>query len=188
MVAFPAAFTMAALALPLVLTLYGDDWRRAAAPLAFVSIWAGLASLASMPGVVLKALGRSWLLAATGIMQIAILFPAVWVAAGYNITAVAAVQVAEKTVSLALLGAIIGRILGIPWHATFTAGAPALALSALMAAALYPLTTALPPGLAVATAIPLAALVYLALLRRFMPDGFRMLVAPLRERATPVAK
>ena len=81
MVAFPAAFGMAALALPLVLTFYGEEWRAAAAPLAFVAIWAGLASLASMPGAVFKALGRSWLLAATGVMQIAILFPAIWFAA-----------------------------------------------------------------------------------------------------------
>ena len=180
MVAFPAAFAMAALALPLVLTLYGEEWRAAAEPLAFVAIWAGLASLASMPGAVFKALGRSWLLAATGIMQIAILFPVVWVAADYSITAVAAAQVAEKTVSLALLGVIIGRILGIPWYSTFTAGAPALALSAVMAAILYPLTTTLPPAAALGIGIPLAALVYLALLRRFIPDGFRKLARPLR--------
>jgi O-antigen/teichoic acid export membrane protein len=186
MVAFPAAFAMAALALPLVLSLYGERWRPAAEPLAFVAIWAGLASLASMPGAVLKALGRSWLLAATGIMQIAILFPAIWVAANFSITAVAAAQVAEKTVSLALLGVVIGRILGIPWHATFTAGAPALALSALMAAALYPLTTTLPPALALAVGIPVAGLVYLALLRRFIPDGFRILVAP--RTGVPVSK
>jgi hypothetical protein len=74
-------------------------------------------------------------------------------------------------------------MLGIPWHATFTAGAPALALSALMAGALYPLGTALPPELAVAVGIPLAALAYLALLRRFVPDGFQMLARPLRARA-----
>jgi lipopolysaccharide exporter len=183
MVAFPAAFAMASLALPLVLTLYGQEWRAAAEPLALVSIWAGLASLASMPGAVFKALGRSWLLAATGIMQIAILFPAILVAANYSITAVAAAQVAEKTVSLALLGVIIGRILGIPWYSTFTAGAPALALSALMAGALYPLTTTLPPALALAIGIPFAALVYLALLRRFVPDGFKKLVRPLRMTA-----
>jgi O-antigen/teichoic acid export membrane protein len=180
MVAFPAALGMAALAVPLVLTLYGEEWRAAAAPLALVSLWAGLASLASMPGAVFKALGRSWLLAATGIMQIAILFPAIWFAADYGITAVAGVQVVEKTVSLALLGAIIGRILGIPWYATFKAGAPALALSVLMAAALYPLARALPPAAALAVGIPFAALVYLGMLRRFIPDGFRRLVRPLR--------
>jgi lipopolysaccharide exporter len=183
MVAFPAAFAMAALAVPLVLTLYGEEWRSAAAPLALIAIWAGVASLASMPGAVLKALGRSWLLLATGIMQIAILFPALWVAADFSITAVAAAQVVAQTLCLALLGVVIGRILGIPWHATFTAGAPALALSALMAAALYPLGTALPPALAVAVGIPFGALVYFALLRRVMPDGLRRLLRPLRESA-----
>jgi PST family polysaccharide transporter len=181
MVAFPAAFAMAALALPLVLTLYGEEWRSAAEPLALISIWAGLASLASLPGSVFKALGRSWLLTATGVMQIAILFPAIWFAADYSITAVAAAQVAEKTVSLALLGVIIGRILGIPWYATFSAGAPAVALSAVMGGVLYGLGTLVPAGVAVAVGIPLGALLYLALLRHLMPDGFRMLLLPLRE-------
>jgi lipopolysaccharide exporter len=179
MVAWPAALGMAALALPLVLTLYGEQWRSAAAPLAFVSIWAGLASLASMPGAVLKALGRSWLLTATGVMQIAILFPAILLAAPYGITAVAASQVVEKTISLALLGVVIGRVLGIPWHAAFTAGAPALALSAVMAGALYALSSALPPGAAVAVGLPLGAAVYLVLLRRVVPDGFSVLARPL---------
>jgi lipopolysaccharide exporter len=186
MVAFPAALGMATLAVPLVLTLYGEKWRAAAAPLACVAIWAGLASLASMPGAVMKALGRSWLLTATGIMQIAILFPVVWFAADYGITAVAASQVAEKALSLALLGVIIGRILDIPWYATFTAGAPALGLSAVMAAALYPLAEALPPAAALAVGIPFGALIYLALLRRLMPGSWRMLTAPLR-RERPAA-
>jgi lipopolysaccharide exporter len=179
MVAWPAALGMAALALPLVLTLYGEQWRDSAAPLAFIAVWAGLASLASMPGAVLKALGRSWLLFATGIMQIAILFPAIWFSAPYGITAVAASQVAEKTVSLALLGVVIGRVLGIPWHAAFTAGAPALAVSAATAAALYALAVALPPAAALAIGIPLGVALYLALLRRVVPEGFRMLARPL---------
>lgn len=179
MVAWPAALAMAALALPLVLTLYGEQWRSAAAPLALISVWAALASLASMPGAVFKALGRSWLLTATGIMQVAILFPAIWFAAPYGITAVAASQVAEKTVSLALLGVVVGRVLSIPWYATFTAAAPALGLSGLMAAVLYGLAATLPPGLALAVGIPLGAALYLLLLRRVVPDGFGMLTRPL---------
>jgi PST family polysaccharide transporter len=190
MVAWPAALGMAALALPLVLTLYGETWRSAAAPMAFVALWAGLASLASMPGAILKALGRSWLLTATGVMQVAILFPAILLAAPYGITAVAAAQVAEKTVSLALLGVVIGRILRVPWHAAFTAGAPALGLSVVMAGALYALSVALPPAAAVAIGLPLGAALYLVLLRRVVPDGFRMLSRPLiglrRRTAEPV--
>jgi hypothetical protein len=132
-----------------------------------------------MPGAVLKALGRSWLLFATGIMQVAILFPAIWFSAPYGITAVAASQVAEKTVSLALLGVVIGRVLGIPWYAAFTAGAPALAVSAATAGVLYALAVALPPVAALAIGIPLGTALYLALLRRVVPEGFRMLARPL---------
>jgi O-antigen/teichoic acid export membrane protein len=179
MVAWPAAFSMSALALPLVLTLYGERWRSAAEPMALVALWAGLASMATMPGAVFKALGRSWLLTATGVMQVAILFPAIWFAAPYGITAVAGAQVAEKTVSLALLGVVAGRVLGVPWHASFTAGAPALGLSVAMGGALYSLAAALPHGAALAVGIPLGAAVYLALLRRLVPDGFHMLVRPL---------
>jgi lipopolysaccharide exporter len=181
MVAWPAAIGMAALALPLVLTLYGEEWRDAAAPMALVAIWAGLASLATMPGSVFKALGRSWLLTATGVMQIAILFPAIWFAAPYGITAVAAAQVAEKALSLTLLGVIAGRVLGIRWYATFEAAAPALALSAVMGAILYALAAAAPPGLAVAIGIPLGAVLYLLLLRRVVPEAFGALMSPLRE-------
>ncbi len=179
MVAWPAAIGIAALALPLVLTIFGEKWRSAAAPMAFVAIWAGLASLASMPGAVFKALGRSWLLTWTGVMQIAILFPAIWFAAPHGITAVAASQVAEKTVSLTLLGVIISRILGIRWYATFVAAAPALALSLVMGGVLYGLAAVLPPPAAVAVGIPFGATIYLSLLRWVVPDGFEMLVRPL---------
>jgi lipopolysaccharide exporter len=180
MVAWPAAMGMAALALPLVLVLYGEEWRDAAAPMALVAIWAGLAALATMPGSVFKALGRSWLLTATGVMQIAILFPAIWFAAPYGITAVAGAQVAEKTLSLTLLGVIAGRVLGIRWYATFEAAAPALALSAVMGAVLYALAATAPPGVAVAIGIPLGAALYLLLLRRVVPEAFGVLVRPLR--------
>ena len=181
LVAFPAAFGMAALALPLVLTLYGEAWRSSAAPLAWIAIWAGLASLASMPGAVMKALGRSWLLTATGLMQIAILFPAIWIAAEFSITAVAASQVAAQTLSLGLLGVVIGRLLDLPWYAAFTAGAPALALSAVMAGAVYPLTLVLPPAPALAVGLPLSALLYLLGLKLFMPQTLETLVRPLRD-------
>jgi lipopolysaccharide exporter len=179
MVAWPAALGMAALALPLVLTLYGDKWRSAADPMALVAIWAGVGSLATMPGAVFKALGRSWLLTATGVMQIAILFPAVWFAAPYGITAVAASQVAEKTVSLALLGVVVGRVLSLPWYATFAAAAPAFGLSLVMAGVLYGVAAALAPGAAVALGIPLGAVLYLGLLRTVVPDRFEMLARPL---------
>ena len=144
-----------------------------------MAVWAGLAALATMPGAVFKALGRSWLLTATGVMQMAILFPAIWFAAPHGIAAVAAVQVGEKTVSLTLLGVITGRVLGLRWYASFEAAAPALGLSALMGATLYGLTLTVPPGAALAIGIPLGAGLYLVLLRQVVPDGFGLLARPL---------
>ena len=181
--AMPAALGMAALAVPLVVVLYGEQWRPSAAPLAYIALWAGLASLATMPGAVFKALGRSWLLTATGVMQIAILFPAVWFAADFGVTAVAASQVVEKAISLALLGVIVGRVLGIAWYATFLAAAPALAISCVMAALLYGLAAIVPPLAALAVGLPLGATLYLLGLRWLVPDAYALLVRPLRERA-----
>jgi PST family polysaccharide transporter len=178
-IALPAGLGMAALAVPLVLVLYGPEWRPSAAPLAFVAIWAALASLATLPGVVFKATGRSWLLTATGVLQIAVLLPAIWIAADYGIAAVAAAQVIEKIVSLSILGVFVGRVLHIPWHTTFTASAPLLLPSIVMAGLVFLLGVLLGPLLALVFAIPLGVGVYALLLRVFAPDLFQILVAPM---------
>src|SRR4029079_17342492 len=49
-VACLAGAVMAPPALPLVLTLYGEEWRSSAAPLAFIAWWAAWAALTSLPG------------------------------------------------------------------------------------------------------------------------------------------
>ena len=177
-VALPAGLGMAALAVPLVLVLYGSEWRPSAAPLAFVAVWASLASLATLPGVVFKATGRSWLLTFTGLLQIAVLLPAIWIAADHGIAAVAAAQVVEKVISLAILGVFVGRVLRIPWYTTFTAAAPLLVPSVVMAGLVYGLGLLLEPFLALAIAIPLGAGVYALFLRLFTPDLYQILVAP----------
>jgi lipopolysaccharide exporter len=178
-VALPAGLGMAALALPIVLVLYGSEWRESALPLAFVAVWAALASLAALPGAVFKATGRSWLLTSTGLAQIAILFPLIWFAANHGIAAVAAAQVVEKTLSLAMLGVFVGKVLDIPWYTTFTTAAPILVLSVAVAALVYPLTLVLAPALALAVGIPLGFTVYAFLLRAFVPDVYRTLAAPV---------
>jgi PST family polysaccharide transporter len=190
-VAFPAAFGMAALATPIVLTLYGAQWRPSAAPLTFVALWTGLAAMASMPGAVFKALGRSWLLVATGVMQLVILLPAIWFAAPHGIAAVAAVQVLEKSISLGLLGVVVGRVLSIRWYATYLAAAPAAGLSALMALVVILAASVLSPAPALVVGTVAGVACYGVLLRAFMPDVYRKLTAPFfavarwRARLTP---
>jgi lipopolysaccharide exporter len=178
-VAFPAAFGMAALATPMVLLFYGHRWHAAAHPLMFVAVWTGLASMASLPGAVFKAMGRSWLLTATGVMQLTILVPAVLISVRWGIGAVAAAQVVEKTISLTLLSIVIGRILSIPWYATWVASARPIAMSLVTAFAVYGISRVVPPVAALAIGVPVGAWIYLSLLRLFMPDVFRKLSAPV---------
>lgn len=191
-VAFPAAFGMAALAIPIVSVFYGHRWSAAAQPMMFVAIWTGLASMASMPGAVFKAMGRSWLLTATGVMQLAILVPAVLISVHWGIGAVAASQVIEKSISLSLLGVVIGRVIRLPWYAAWLAAAPAIAMSAVAGIVVYGIARVVPPAAALTIGVPVGAWVYLALLRAFMPDVFRKLSAPLTtfitHRRTAVAE
>ena len=134
---FPAAFGMMALATPIVEVFYGREWHAAVHPLMFVAIWTGLASMASMPGAVFKATGRSWLLTATGIMQLAVLVPAVFISVHWGITAVAASQVIEKTISLTLLGIVVAPVIRVRWYASWVAAAPPIVLSAITGAIVY---------------------------------------------------
>ncbi len=181
-VAFPAAFGIAALASPIVLTFYGPAYRSSIAPLTYVAIWTGLASMASMPGAVFKAVGRSWLLTATGVMQLAILVPAIFVAVHHGIAAVAASQVIEKTISLTLLGVIVGRVLRIPWYATWVVAAPPIALSGVMGGAVWVVARLLPPVPALVAGVGFGTWCYLLLLRAFIPDVYRKIVAPVSGR------
>lgn len=183
-VAFPAAFGMAALATPIVLTLYGGEWRPSAGPMTYVAIWTGLASIASMPGAIFKALGRSWLLTATGVMQLAILFPAIWIGARHGIAAVAAAQVVEKTISLGLLGVIVGRVIGVRWYATYVAALPAVGCAAVMGAVVFVVSHTLPPVAALVAGVPAGVVCYAWLLRTFMPDVFRRVSAPVHAFVT----
>ena len=93
---------------------------------------------------------------------------------------------AEKTVSLALLGRDHRpRARTSPGTRRSTAGAPALALSALMGAVLYRWPDAAARRRARGRDPARHALVYLALLRRCVPDGFGLLMRPLRHDLPP---
>jgi len=163
----------------IVLVFYGPRWSAAAHPMMFVALWTGLASMASMPGAVFKAMGRSWLLTATGVMQLAILVPAVLISVHWGIAAVAASQVIEKTISLTLLGVVIGRVIKVPWYAAWVAAAPSIAMSAVTGGIVYGIARVLPPVAALTVGIPVGVWVYVTLLRIFMPDVFRKLATPL---------
>ena len=122
-------------------------------PLAFVAVWSALASLAALPGVVFKATGRSWLLTSTGVAADRHLLPAIWIAADHGIAAVAAAQVVEKTLSLAILGVFVGKVLRHPVVHDLHAAAPLLRSRSRWPPRL-PLASCSTPALALAVANP----------------------------------
>jgi PST family polysaccharide transporter len=178
LIAFPAGFALAALASPIVLTLYGERWAESVAPMALISIWAALSALYALPGTLFKALGRSGLLTATSLMALAVLIPALWIAAPYGIAAVAGAHVAAKLVNFVLLSIILARVLRTSWIHAVALVLPALALATAMAAVVVGLVQVLPPVLALVVGGPVGVAVYLALMQVFLPADFRA----LRER------
>jgi lipopolysaccharide exporter len=187
LVSFPVAAAVAALAVPVVVTVYGEPWRPAAVPLAFISIWAALYAATGMPGTVFKALGRAGLMTGTTIVWLVLLVPSLWLAAGVSIGAVAAAQVAVQAVYFLFLSAVVGRVLALSWLQTPAQLLPGLLVAAPVGLAVYPVGVVLPPAAALAVGFPLALAVTLVLLRVFLPDELGALVRRmrgLRERET----
>ena len=177
LLAFPAGFGIAALASPIVLTLFGARWEPSIAPLALIGVWAAVSAVATMPGSVFKAIGRSDLLTATSMAGLLLLLPALWFSAPYGIAAVAGAHVISKSVHFVLLAIVTGRMLETAWLPAVLAVVPALAMSLIMAAAVYGVALALPPLAALFVGTATGALVYLGLMRILLPREFRMLVA-----------
>ena len=175
-ISLPLGFGVAALAGPIILTLYGERWEPAIVPLGLIGIWAGLTALTGMPGSVLKALGRSGVLTATAIAHVAVALPALWVAAHYSIEAVAAAHVGTRLLNLLVSTLIVSRLLDTAWIPALVAMVPALALAVAMAAAVYPLTLVLPAPAALVVGGIAGVAVYLGLLRLVRPGDFRALV------------
>ena len=136
--------------------------------LAFVAIWVGAGVARGPPGAVFKATGRSWLLTRTGVRR----SPSCSrdrLAANHGIAAVAAAQVVEKTISLAMLGVFVGRVLRIPWYTTFTTAAPLLVPWVGWPCLVYVLGLVLEPFLTLARK-PIGSGIYVFLLHTFTPD------------------
>jgi lipopolysaccharide exporter len=176
LLAFPLGFGIAALALPLTLTLYGEPWRDSAVPMALIAIWAALSGVAGMPGTIFKATGRAGILTWLSAVYLVVLLPALWLAADRSITAVAAAHVCVVVLYLVLGAVIVARLLDFPWWLTFQELAPGLVLAGAAAAAVAPFSLLLPSVPALLAGAAVGAVVYFVLLRVFFEQDFRSLV------------
>lgn len=137
----PAAAGLILVAEPLTATVFGGEWRGAAPVLQGLAAYAGLRSLGSHAGDLLKGTGRTGGLAALAVVKAVLLLPCL-VLAGRGVlgsgdaSAVAWTLAAVTAVNAAISVAVGARIAGVGVGAILRALAPAVAATAVMAAAL----------------------------------------------------
>jgi PST family polysaccharide transporter len=188
LVAIPAGFVMASLARAIVLTLYGDRWAASATPLGLIAVWAAFSALTSLPGALFKAIGRSWILTANAVLELAMVLPALWFAAGHGINSVAAAHVGVKVAYFCVLTIIVWRVLGVTARETFSALLPGLLVGAATSLVVMVPAHMLPPAVALLVGGSIAVVVYAGLLRLCAPATFHTLVAPVVRRYGTRAK
>jgi lipopolysaccharide exporter len=151
---------------PFVGLVYGDRWLAMIGPLGFLGAWAGLRPVQVTMSWLLNALGHAGALARMGVVTLALLVPAVFVAAhAGGITAVAAVLLAEIVLTTLWVAALLQRRAGVApgrlWAAlrpALLAFAPAWAAARLVSA----LGGDLPTGVTLGLAAGAGTLAYLA--------------------------
>jgi lipopolysaccharide exporter len=190
LLAFPLALGIAALAQPLVTTLYGDRWEPSVWPLALVAVWAALTAVGGMPGTVFKALGRPGLLTRCIVVYLVVLLPSLWFAAGYGIVEVAAAHLVVQAAYLVFLAFVAERVLPVPWWRTLSSLVPGIAVGVVVGAALLGAAVALGAVPALLVGAVAGPVVFLGAVRLLAPAdlaGLRGLARGLRRGADAAA-
>lgn len=109
-----AGVALAVLAPVTVTTLFGDRWEPSVAPLRWLGLYAVFRSLGGGANDVFKSLGRPRLALTMSLLRLAAVTPALALAVGYGITAVATAQAVTAAVYAGLLQVVVVRLLGVP--------------------------------------------------------------------------
>jgi len=183
LVTVPAAAGLFAVAEPLVRSVFGDDWLPSVPILKALAVYVGLRSIGSHAGDVLKATGRTGLLAALAVGKAAVLVPALVVAGRQGGFAVAATLAAVTGVTALVNLVVVGRLVGAGPRRIAGALATSFAATAAMAAALAAWQLWGPALAAVAdlaVQVALGAAVYLTAVVVLDPASVREAAASLR--------
>lgn len=109
----PVTLTLVILAEPLVIHILGESWQESIPLLRALAAATGLRALGAPAGDVLKATGRSTLLAKLGLLKAAVLIPALVLAAGSGSVAVAVTLASVTAVSAGVDVVVVSRLTGI---------------------------------------------------------------------------
>lgn len=180
----PAALGLVLVAEPLVLAAFGESWAPAVPVLRALALYVALRSLGTHAGDVLKATGRTRLLAGLAAVKATILVPALVLAASGGATSVALALAGVTGANAALGLAVAARLLELSTRDLLRALSPALRVSALLLVPagcwhLWAPDIGAPGELALLGTLGLAA--YLGALAVVEPEALARLRSVLRE-------
>lgn len=183
----PISAALCLLARPAIVTLFGSRWEAAAPIMQALAVYAAMRALGSPAGDVLKASGRSGLLALLGALKAIVLVPALVVASRTSAASVAAALAAVTFVTLMLNVGLVCRLEHMAVRRVACALRDGLGAASIVALALVAWLRVAPwsAGAGVlATAALVAFAAYLTSLRLLCPDVLRRVRVVLRPRFT----
>lgn len=186
MVGLPLAAGLAVLAEPVVLALFGDQWRETATVTQILTLYALGVTIGIPAGTVYKATGRAGVLVRLAVFRAALLAAGVLLLVDQGITAVAGSQAAVASL-FSLIGlALASRLLAVRPLEIARAVWPAVVPTAGMAAALVAVERSIDsPWLAVLAGTAAGGVVYLALVATVAPASLRYIRSRLAGGAAP---
>lgn len=186
LVTLPMAAGLFLVADPLVRTVFGEDWLPAVPILRALAVYVGLRSVGSHAGDVLKATGRTGLLAGLAVGKAVLLVPVLILAGRSSGIAVAASLAAVTGLTALVNLAVVGRLVAVTPRQVAGSLAPSLAgVGALVAAvaAWQAWGPDLAPVAELAVQVPLGAAVYGAVVFALDAGSVRQAVENLRRSA-----
>jgi PST family polysaccharide transporter len=194
LVTVPAAAGLFAVAEPLVRSLFGDAWLPTVPILRALAVYVGLRSVGSHAGDVLKATGRTGLLAGLAVAKAVVLVPLLIAAGRVSPVAVAATLAAVTGATALVNLLVVARLVRVRPRELAAALSTSLAATAAMAAALAAWRLwgpELGPLADLAAQVPLGGAVYLGVVLALDAGAVREAAASLRRpaegEAEPVA-
>jgi lipopolysaccharide exporter len=183
----PVAVGLGLLAQPVVLTLFGEQWRPAIGVMQVLCAYAVVVTLNIPAGTVYKVTGRAWILIAFTVPYVVILAAVLAILTPHGIIYVGATMAGMQAVFSAAGWVVAMRILDVRPRAVVGALAGPVAAAATMVVPLLLVERAIAtPALALVAGVPLAGLSYAVGLRLFAGDALARLTAVARGRPAPL--
>jgi len=181
----PIGIGLAAVAEPLLRTMYGSQYDAATDILAVLALYTVVYSASFHAGDVMKAAGRPGLLTVTSAAKLALLVGPIWWAAGHDATLVAVALLGVEVLHFGIRMTLVRRVIPLNWGQLAAPIMRPLAAAIPMGATLYGIDTLIgqsPAPARLALLIPAGVLIYAGLLCITAPHLVQPILGKARMR------